>query len=182
VAELHLISGHPLLVQAAIDAARQWRYQPTALNGAPVEVSTTITVTFVTDGGVPTDQTTALTGTWKAQDVAYAPWTLNLRVEGNTVKSTVSQGPFNPANGYTTSLTEPVEIYDGTIHGNTVSFKCDSPDRGERTITLIGEINGDEITFTRHVQVHSGGDPGLDGIYGATSAFHFTAKRDSSDR
>jgi protein TonB len=46
VAELQVISGHPLLVQAAIDAVRQWRYKPTLLNGEPVVVDTTITVTF----------------------------------------------------------------------------------------------------------------------------------------
>ena len=37
---------HPGLAQAALDAVRQWRYQPTLLNGQPVEVATTIDVTF----------------------------------------------------------------------------------------------------------------------------------------
>ncbi len=36
----------PRLAQAALDAVRQWRYQPTLLNGQPVEVATTIDVTF----------------------------------------------------------------------------------------------------------------------------------------
>jgi TonB family protein len=49
VAELEFVSGHPLLVQAAMDAVRQWRYKPTLLNGDPVEVDTTITVTFTMD-------------------------------------------------------------------------------------------------------------------------------------
>ena len=40
---------HPGLAQAALDAVRQWRYQPTLLNGQPVEVVTTVTVTFVLD-------------------------------------------------------------------------------------------------------------------------------------
>jgi protein TonB len=43
---LRVISGHPLLTQAAIDAVRQWRYKPTLLNNEPVEVVTTITVNF----------------------------------------------------------------------------------------------------------------------------------------
>jgi protein TonB len=43
---LRLISGHPLLNQAAVDAVQQWLYRPTLLNGDPVEVATTITVTF----------------------------------------------------------------------------------------------------------------------------------------
>jgi protein TonB len=46
VQQLEVISGHPLLVQAALDAVRQWRYQPTTLNGEPVEVDTTIDVIF----------------------------------------------------------------------------------------------------------------------------------------
>ena len=36
----------PGLAQAALDAVRQWRYQPTLLNGAPVEVVTTVTLSF----------------------------------------------------------------------------------------------------------------------------------------
>jgi TonB family protein len=36
----------PDLAAAALEAARQWRYQPTLLNGEPVEVLTTITVNF----------------------------------------------------------------------------------------------------------------------------------------
>lgn len=50
VAELQVVSGHPLLVQSALDAVRQWRYKPTLLNGDPVEVDTTITVTFTMGG------------------------------------------------------------------------------------------------------------------------------------
>ena len=50
VAELQVVSGHPLLVQAALDAVKQWRYKPTLLNGDPVEVDTTITVTFSMGG------------------------------------------------------------------------------------------------------------------------------------
>ena len=46
VQELQVLSGHPLLVQSAQDAVRQWRYQPTLLNGEPVEVVTTIDVVF----------------------------------------------------------------------------------------------------------------------------------------
>jgi protein TonB len=50
VAQLEVISGHPLLVQSALDAVKQWRYKPTQLNGDPVEVDTTITVTFTIGG------------------------------------------------------------------------------------------------------------------------------------
>ena len=46
IQELQVISGHPLLIQAALDAVRQWRYRPTLLNSEPVEVDTTIDVIF----------------------------------------------------------------------------------------------------------------------------------------
>jgi protein TonB len=46
VEQLQVLSGHPLLVQSALDAVRQWRYQPTLLNGDPVEVDTEIDVIF----------------------------------------------------------------------------------------------------------------------------------------
>lgn len=41
-----VISGHPLLLQAALDAVKTWTYQPTELNDEPVEVQTTIDVNF----------------------------------------------------------------------------------------------------------------------------------------
>jgi protein TonB len=50
VGELQVVSGHPLLVKAALDAVQNWRYQPTILNGEPVEVDTTIDVNFVLGG------------------------------------------------------------------------------------------------------------------------------------
>jgi protein TonB len=46
IEELKALRGHPLLVKAALEAVRQWRYQPTLLNGEPVEVLTEITVNF----------------------------------------------------------------------------------------------------------------------------------------
>jgi protein TonB len=46
IQSLHVISGHPLLVNAALDAVRQWRYKPTILNGRAVEVEAPISVTF----------------------------------------------------------------------------------------------------------------------------------------
>ncbi len=47
IQQLHVVSGHPLLVQAALDAVRQWRYKPTLLNGEPVEVIAPIDVNFI---------------------------------------------------------------------------------------------------------------------------------------
>jgi len=44
--EVTVVSGHPLLVQSALDAVRQWRYKPTLLNDKPAEVDGTVTVDF----------------------------------------------------------------------------------------------------------------------------------------
>jgi len=51
IEELKVISGHPLLIQSAQAAVLQWRYEPTLLNGVPVEVITTIDVNFTLGGG-----------------------------------------------------------------------------------------------------------------------------------
>jgi periplasmic protein TonB len=47
IENLRVISGHPMLVAAAVEAVRQWRYRPYVLNGEPVEVDTQITVNFL---------------------------------------------------------------------------------------------------------------------------------------
>ena len=46
IENLRVMTGPPLLVNAAIDAVRRWQYKPTMLNGSPVEVITEIDVNF----------------------------------------------------------------------------------------------------------------------------------------
>ena len=46
IENLQLVSGHPLLVPAAMDAVKQWRYRPYILNGEPLEVETIVIVNF----------------------------------------------------------------------------------------------------------------------------------------
>ncbi len=50
IQNLHVISGHPMLVPSALEAVKQWKYKPYILNGEPVEVETTITVNFTLAG------------------------------------------------------------------------------------------------------------------------------------
>jgi TonB family protein len=50
IVSLNLVSGHPLLVEAAQEAVRQWVYQPTLLNGVPTQVITQIDVNFTLSG------------------------------------------------------------------------------------------------------------------------------------
>jgi len=49
VRNLEVVGGNPILAKAAVDAVRQWRYQPTLLSGKPVEVETIVTVEFHTN-------------------------------------------------------------------------------------------------------------------------------------
>jgi protein TonB len=46
IRNLQLVSGHPMLARAALEAVRQWVYKPTLLNGNPVEVIAPIEVRF----------------------------------------------------------------------------------------------------------------------------------------
>jgi TonB family protein len=46
VANIKPMSGHPILIQAALDAVKQWEYQPFLMNGEPAEVETSVVVKF----------------------------------------------------------------------------------------------------------------------------------------
>jgi protein TonB len=46
VAELKVVTGHPILADAAVKAVKQWRYRPYILDGQPVSVDTTVRIQF----------------------------------------------------------------------------------------------------------------------------------------
>jgi len=46
ITNLNAVQGDPILVEASIEAVKQWRYKPYVLNGEPVEVETTIKIQF----------------------------------------------------------------------------------------------------------------------------------------
>jgi periplasmic protein TonB len=46
VVEMRVVSGHPLLIPAALDALRKWKYEPTNLNGQPIAVDLVVTINF----------------------------------------------------------------------------------------------------------------------------------------
>ncbi|MGD0913779.1 MAG: energy transducer TonB, partial [Terracidiphilus sp.] len=46
IENLHVVSGSPMLTQAAVEAVAQWVYRPYLLNGQPVEVETSVSVVF----------------------------------------------------------------------------------------------------------------------------------------
>jgi TonB family protein len=77
VVDLQLVSGHPMLATAAIEAVKQWKYKPHLLNGGPVEVETNVTVNFTLSdkpaaddpgsageipGGIPGDHASGVMG------------------------------------------------------------------------------------------------------------------------
>jgi TonB family protein len=55
VFDVQLVSGHPMLAPAAMEAVKQWKYQPYLLNGDPVEVETNVQVIFRIADGAPSD-------------------------------------------------------------------------------------------------------------------------------
>jgi TonB family protein len=59
VKQIDVVSGHPLLIQSAVEAVKQWRYKRTLLNGTPVEVDTTVTVTFTLGDSLSPQETSA---------------------------------------------------------------------------------------------------------------------------
>jgi protein TonB len=46
IENLRVVSGPPMLQQAALDAVKSWRYKPYLLDGEPTEVETTVSVIF----------------------------------------------------------------------------------------------------------------------------------------
>ena len=101
--------AHPLLAPAAVEAVRQWRYKPTILNGQPVEVETTIDVSFFLDGQ-PTDPQD-----WPPPLVGQpGPSPLGLRVEhsGTDLLLTWNGDSYAAKNGQRAVL----QVFDGDHH------------------------------------------------------------------
>ncbi len=90
--------------------------------------------------------------------------TMEFKVDGTKLTGTVSR------------YTDSVRIYDGTISGNTISFRYKSPD-SFRTISLVGKVGAAEIAFTRTVTVDTAGRVGSGGIFGGAGSPTFTATR-----
>src|SRR5688500_11923513 len=103
------------------------------------------------------------TGTWVTHNFGDGGNVIDLRVDGTRVTGTLSQ----PAAVY--------QIVDGTVSGNTVTFKSGG---GNRLGTYTGRVEGDRITFTRVMQVLrlAGGA----GIFGTGGPMEFVATREAS--
>ena len=99
---------------------------------------------------------------WEAEFQGQA--SVELRTDGTTLTGMISGG----------AGTNP--IFDGRIDGNTMTFKVKAPN-GDRTITFTGTVTGNEIDFTRDVEVVAGGTLGGQGLLGARGAGRFSARR-----
>lgn len=113
---------------------------------------------------------TALTGTWEVESrLAGFPNRVNvdLEVQGTNLTGTIRAGP------------QTFPIHEGSIRGTEMMFKVDNS-AGDRTVTLTGVLNGDEIAFTRVVTVRPGGTPGGQGFFGVGGPRAFTAKRSAA--
>jgi hypothetical protein len=109
------------------------------------------------------------TGTWRVEgDGTRFRWEAVLRADGPNLIGAVSS---------CNSITRAFEIFEGEVNGETITFKCRSLD-GQRTVTLNGRVEGDEIDFTWELQVQDGGNPGAnDEMFGVSAPRRFTAKR-----
>ena len=118
---------------------------------------------------VPAAQTASsagLTGTWVVPDT---PWSIVLKQDGATLTGKVVQG------------VQEFEIYDTSVDGTTVSFKA-KPPVGDRIISFVGKVQGDEIAFTRTFEIKPGGAPGGAALMGGPAGpSEFKARRAAPD-
>jgi dienelactone hydrolase len=121
---------------------------------------------FVITTAGPTS--TPFAGRWQAAFPASPDGTVQLSANGTSVTGTIALAA--PAQSGS------LQIYDGRIDGNAITFRVKSP-TGGRTITFTGTMKGNDIVFTREVDVPPDGLPGGAGIFGAFGVRTFTATR-----
>ena len=111
------------------------------------------------------DRNSPFAGTWHGS--IQGPG-ITLTVDGTLVTGAISF--------VTAASARALEVFDGRIDERTLTFKVMSPD-GDRTITFTATLQGDEMAFTRNVEVRPGGNRGGQGIFGSQGARAFTARR-----
>jgi hypothetical protein len=116
----------------------------------------------------------SIAGRWEADGMPSGPWTFDLKTEGNTITGWVFQHGGIPG---------PIEIYDGRINGNTVTFKAKNPvvSTVTKLITFTGKVNNNMIEFNREIElVVIGQERTFNqemGVLGQSGPVRFTAKR-----
>jgi hypothetical protein len=108
------------------------------------------------------------TGRWTVEG-ASIPWEVALNVDGSRLTGAVTS---------CASVLASFNIDEGTLDGNTITFKCRSGDQ-QRVISFVGVIAGGEITFTWEKRVK--GDPTAhradDALFGSSAPHQFRVKR-----
>jgi hypothetical protein len=106
----------------------------------------------------------ALTGTWVTYNFGGEPNLINIEVNGSRAVVTISRNQAVNT------------MRDATVSGNTITFRSS----GLRFTNFTGRLNGDELVFTRDVQILPGGANAGGGIYGGSQApTEFVAHRDA---
>jgi pimeloyl-ACP methyl ester carboxylesterase len=117
-------------------------------------------------------QPTALAGQWRAVlPGPQATVDFDLRAVNGVLVGAIT--PNAPQGDLSANA---VQIIDGRLEGAALRFKVKSPE-GARTISFVATLAGDELTFTREVEVAPNGDPGREGIFGVLGPSTFTATR-----
>jgi hypothetical protein len=112
---------------------------------------------------------------WVAVDgVGFPPWTFDLVIKDGIVTGLASQGRVDRATNTITAIPGPYELFDGKTDGTVITFTL-KYNGGARLVTFHGTRSGDQIDFTRTIQVVNG-PPGLNGIVGVQGATRFTAR------
>jgi len=116
-------------------------------------------------------------GRWESLRWNLDVWRFDLKSSGSQLSGTVSM-TAGPGRQLLVN-SRPMPIYDAVIEGNTVRFKCKSPDNA-RTIHFTGRVHGDEIAFVRAIEAPPGAPTGFEAVYGAFAPLTFLAKRTAS--
>jgi len=181
VVNLQLVSGHPMLAPAAIEAVKQWKYRPYLLNGDPVEVETDITVNFTLSdkppaegvdgaipggvpGGIPGDHASGVVGV-----VSSSPGSnhaLHVRVSSGVMQGLLLSKvqPQYPADAREQKI-QGVVLLQVTIdkEGNVANITLISghPSLAPAAIEAVKQwkyrpylLNGDPVEIASQVQVN----------------------------
>jgi alcohol dehydrogenase (cytochrome c) len=104
-------------------------------------------------------------GTWRVESPGAAAWTAVLRTDGPRLIGVVSSCSSQPG---------PIEIAEGRLEGDRVTFQCTSPN-GARTLTFAGTVRGDDLAL-QWERSGSGGAPD-EALFGVGAPRAFVAKR-----
>jgi len=151
VTDASVVSGHPLLRDASLDAARQWEFKPVELSGTPVKVQGVLTFNFTLAGDENKEAN---------QDTTQTPMTFNRR--GPEFKSNIESLGKQiiegiEAEGKRTTMTIPVGAIGNEREIEIVSENWYSPELQTVILSKRNDPTTGETTY-RLTNIHRG-DP-----------------------